>query len=336
MKVFVTGGSGFVGGHVIERLARSHEVLAMARSERSAATVTKLGARPVSVDLGAITARHLEDVEAVVHAAAYVEEWGSRADFYRANVEGTARVLEAARAARVPRFVHIGTEAVLFDGHDLRDVDESAPYPVRQRYLYSETKAEAERLVLGASSEDFFTTSLRPRLVWGPRDTTVLPVLLRMAEKGKFSWLDGGHHETSTVHVRNVAQAVELALHRGRSGRAYFVADEGTRTYRDFLGALARTRGVTLPERSMPGSIARPFASTIEALWRAFGIRSAPPVTAFAVAMMSRSVTVRTDRARDELGYVPEVSVEQGLAELHGDARAPGVRITPSVREARP
>ena len=308
----------------------------MARSERSASIVKELGAKPVPVDLQSIAVRHLEGVAVVVHAAAYVEEWGSRADFRRANVEGTAQVLEAARTARVSRFVHIGTEAVLFDGHDLRDVDESAPYPVRQRYLYSETKAEAERLVLGASSEDFFTTSLRPRLVWGPRDTTVLPALLRMAEQGKFSWLDGGLHETSTAHVRNVARAVELALHRGRSGRAYFVADEGTRTYRDFLGALARTRGVTLPDRSMPGALARPFASTIEALWRVFGIRGAPPVTAFAAAMMSCSVTVRTDRARDELGYVPEVSVEQGLAELRGEPRERSGRTAQSVREARP
>jgi hypothetical protein len=260
-------------------------------------------------------------VQAVVHAAAYVEEWGTRADFHRANVEGTARVLEAARAAGVARFVHIGTEAVLFDGHDLRDVDESAPYPDRQRYLYSETKAEAERLVLGASSADLFTVSLRPRLVWGPRDTTVLPVVLRMANEGKFSWLDGGLHDTSTVHVRNVAQAVELALHRGQSGRAYFVADEGTRTYRDFLGALARTLGVTLPERSMPGALARPFATIVEALWRGFGIRRAPPVTAFAVAMMSRTVTVRTDLAREDLGYRPEVSVDEGLAELLAAAR---------------
>jgi len=316
MKVFVTGGSGFVGGHVIERLSPRHEVRAMARSERSAATVRGYGAAPVTCDLDAVGPEHLAGVDAVVHCAAYVEEWGTRDDFWKGNVEGTSRMLDASRRAGVRRFVHIGTEAALFDGRDLVDVDEAYPYPARQRYLYSETKAEAERRVLGADGEGFTTISLRPRLVWGPRDTSVLPAVLRMAREGAWAWLDGGRHDTSTAHVANVALAVELALTAGRGGQAYFVADEGTRTMREFLGALAATQGVALPERSMPGALARPLASAVEATWRALGIRKAPPMTAFAIAMMSRTVTVKTDKARAELGYAPAVSVADGLAAM--------------------
>ena len=117
----------------------------------------------------------LVGAEVVVHAAAFVEEWGTREQFWQGNVEGTTRMLAAAKAGGVRRFLHVGTEAALFDGHDLRDVDESAPYPARQRYLYSETKAEAERRVLAANAAGFETLSVRPRLVWGPRDTSVLP-----------------------------------------------------------------------------------------------------------------------------------------------------------------
>lgn len=316
MKVFVTGGSGFVGGHVIERLAARHEVLAMARSARSAEAVRKFGATPVTCDLDTLDATHLADVDAVVHCAAYVEEWGTREDFWRGNVDGTTRALDAARRAGVRRFIHIGTEAALFDGHDLVDIDETAPYPARQRYLYSETKAEAERRVLAANTESFTTISLRPRLVWGPRDTSVLPAVLRMAREGAWAWLDGGRHLTSTVHVGNVALAVELALTAGEGAQAYFIADEGTRTMREFLDALAKTQGVTLPERSMPGAVARPLAAAVEGAWRLFGVRKAPPMTAFAIAMMSRSVTVKTDKARAGLGYAPTVSVAEGLAAM--------------------
>ncbi|MFO0628446.1 MAG: NAD-dependent epimerase/dehydratase family protein [Polyangiales bacterium] len=316
MKVFVTGGSGFIGGHIIERLARNHAVLAMARSDASAARVAGYGATPVRCDLHDITAAHLEGCDAVVHCAAFVEPWGTRAQYWEGNVEGTARVLAAARAAGVGRFVHIGTEAALFDGRALDDVDESAPYPSAQRYLYSETKAEAERRVLAANAPGFVTLSLRPRLVWGPRDGTVLPEVIRMARAGAWAWMDGGRARTSTTHVENLAHAVSLALTRGEGGAAYFVADDGTRTMRTFLDALARTQGVTLGARSIPGFVARGAATMLEAAWRVLGLRRPPPMTAFAAAMMSRTVTVNTGRARAALGYAPVRSVEEGIAAL--------------------
>ncbi|WP_438042711.1 NAD-dependent epimerase/dehydratase family protein [Sorangium sp. So ce128] len=318
MKVFVTGGSGFIGGHLIEGLVRAgHEVSALARSPRSADVVRRYGAAPVSADLGTLNGEDLAGAEAAVHCAAYVEEWGTRAQFWEGNVEGTARVLDAARAAGVRRFVHVGTEAALFDGHDLIDIDETHPYPERQRFLYSETKAEAERRVLAANEPGGMTTvSIRPRLVWGPRDATVLPIVLRMAREGSFAWLDGGGARTSTTHVANLVHALLLALERGQGGRAYFVADDGTRTFRDFLTALARTQGVVLPGRSVPSAVALPLAALIEGAWRLIGVRRAPPMTRFAVAMMSHSVTVKTARARAELGYAPIIGVEEGLEQL--------------------
>jgi hypothetical protein len=317
MKVFVTGGSGFVGGHLIEQLVREgHEVSALARSDKSADVVRGFGATPARADLGSVKGADLGGAEAVVHCAAYAEEWGSREQFWEGNVEGTARMLRAAREAGVGRFVHVGTEAALFDGHDLVDIDETYPYPARQRYLYSETKAEAERRVLDANDAHMTTLSVRPRLVWGPRDATVMPVVLKMAREGKFAWLDGGRAQTSTTHVLNVVHALSLALTRGTGGRAYFVADDGTRTLREFLTAQARAQGVELPARSIPGAVARPLAAAVEGAWRALGLRGAPPMTAMAIAMMSRTVTVRTDRARAELGYAQVIGIEEGLRSL--------------------
>jgi hypothetical protein len=317
MKVFVTGGSGFVGGHLIEQLVREgHEVRALARSDKSADVVRGFGATPARADLERVKGADLEGAEAVVHCAAYAEEWGTREQFWEGNVEGTARMLRAAREAGVPRFVHVGTEAALFDGHDLVDIDETYPYPARQRYLYSETKAEAERRVLGANDANMTTLSVRPRLVWGPRDATVMPVVLKMAREGRFAWLDGGRARTSTTHVLNLAHALSLALGRGTGGRAYFVADDGTRTLREFLTAQARAHGVELPARSLPGALARPLAAAVEGTWRALGLGGAPPMTAMAIAMMSRTVTVKTDRARAEMGYAPVISFEEGLGSL--------------------
>ncbi|NUO50866.1 MAG: NAD-dependent epimerase/dehydratase family protein [Polyangiaceae bacterium] len=317
MKVFITGGSGFVGGHAIEALVREgHEVSALARSAEAADRVRSYGASPVSGSLGAIDAALLKGNDAVVHAAAYVEEWGTREQFWKANVEGTQNLLDASKEAGVRRFVHVGTEAAVFSGEDLVDIDESFPYPESQKYLYSETKAEAERRVLSANSTALETISIRPRFVWGPRDTSVLPAIVKMAKAGRFAWLDQGHKRTSTTHVANLVHALVLALDHGTPGRAYFVADDGTRTLREFLTALAGTQGVDLGTRNMPSAVARPLARVVETTWRTLRLRGAPPIVRFSVDMMSSAVTVKTDRARKELGWAPVIGVDQGLAAM--------------------
>lgn len=316
MKVFVTGASGFIGGHIVERLKRNHELVALARSPSSEVAVRALGAEPVRGELGAVSTAALRGCDAVVHAAAFVGEWGTRKDFWSANVEGTSQLLAASRAANVRRFIHIGTEAALFDGEDLIDIDESQPYPARQRFLYSETKAEAERRVLAAGDEVFTTMSLRPRLVWGPRDTSVRAAIAAAAKAGRFAWLRrrDGDISTSTTHVANLVHAVELALERGRSQQAYFIADDGTRSLRTFLTSYLAKNGVTLGDKEVPAGVARAAAAAVEGMWRLFGIQRPPPMTRFSASMMSATITVRTDKARAELDYVPAVSFATAMA----------------------
>lgn len=316
-RVFVTGGSGFIGGHVIERLAgQGHEVLAMARSEKSAEAVAKLGARAVKGDLESVQAADLERATHFVHCAARVEEWGTRAEFWAANVDGTERMLEVAKEAGVSRFVHVGTEAAIFTGRDLVDVDETFPYPEHHRYLYSETKAEAEKRVLAADRPGSFRTlSVRPRFVWGPRDATLLPEICRAAKEGRFSWIDGGRAKSSHTHVRNLCAGIDAALERGEGGRAYFVTDDEVHTFKEMLTLLCGAYGVTLGTRSTPSFVARPLASTVETLYGALG-RPRSPLSRLAVDMFACNVTINTDRAREELGWAPEISFADGVEQL--------------------
>ena len=313
MRIFITGGTGFVGGALITRLKKSHKIKAMTRSEAGSKKIAALGAEPVKCSLQNIKAEHLQGSQVVIHSAAYVEEWGSRKDFWQANVEGTRNMIAAAREAGIQRFIFIGTEAALFDGHDLKDIDEQHPYPASTPFLYSETKREAEKIVLSANGPGLLTLSIRPRFVWGPGDTSILPTIIEMVTREKFMWLNNGEALTSTTYIDNLTQCVERALGRGQGGHAYFVADKQVNTMKSFLTRMLETQGITIPEKSVPAWLAKTAAFIVETIWRLFRIKSKPPMTRFGVSMLAANCTVKTDKARRELGYAPEVTVDQGL-----------------------
>lgn len=319
MRIFLTGGSGFIGAAIARALAPTHALSGMARSAASAQALHSLGVEPVRTALGEVQPDQLAGVDVVIHCAAHVAQWGRREDFWQANVEGTRQLLHAARQAGVHRFIHMGTEAALFDNADLVDIDETQPYPPRWRHLYCETKAAAEQAVLAANSNSLQTVVLRPRLVWGPGDQTILPDLLRMVRSGQYWWVDGGRARTSTCHIANLVHATELALEAGNAGHSYFIVDPGTTTYREFLTALLATAGVTPPQRSMPSWLLRGMAGTLDLLWRGLRLRGEPPLTPFAAAMLSAHCTIASDRAERELGYVPVIDRASGLAQLSGN-----------------
>jgi nucleoside-diphosphate-sugar epimerase len=317
MRIFVTGATGFIGGAIACKLAGPHEVYAMSRSAGGDAIVKEHGAEPVRGDLASLEPGALPEVDAVVHCAAWVEPWGTREQTWAINVGGTDRVLAAARAASARRFVHMSTEAVLWRGQHLRDVDETHPYPESTPFLYAETKAEAERRVLAANGDGGMTTiALRPRFVWGPGDRTILPEAKAMVAKGAFVWVDGGRARTSTTHVANLAHATELALEKGSGGETYFVTDGVETDFRSFLTQLLATEGVEVPERSLPGWLVRPTAVALEAVWRALGVTSAPPLTRHAVELLCCDCTLRIEKARRGLGYEPVITPEAGLRGL--------------------
>jgi nucleoside-diphosphate-sugar epimerase len=326
--VFVTGGSGFLGGALLDALAeRGETARALARSAAAEAVVTARGALPVRgdlTDLAALTAA-MRGAELVVHCAARLAgSWADLADFERTNVEGTRVVLQAARSAGVPRLVLVSTEQVVLGDRPLVDADESWPYPARWPGPYARTKAEAEQLVLVASTPELATVAVRPRMVWGRGDTTLLPALVDAARSGRLRWVDGGDHLTSTTHVRNAVEGILAAADRGRGGQAYFVTDGAPLPFREFATALLATQGVPAPTGTVSGRVARAAASGAGALWRALPLPGRPPLDLTAVRVVGETCTLRDDRARRELGYEGQVTRARGLAELRSERSPAG------------
>jgi nucleoside-diphosphate-sugar epimerase len=316
---FVTGGSGFIGGALIRRLvADGIDVHALVRSETAARKVRAIGGTPIAGDLADVPSMAVgaQYCELAFHCAAHLGDWGSRDEFERVNVEGTRNVLAAARQAGLRRFVHVGTEAALLAGKPLVEVDERAPLRFDSPALYSSTKARAEAAVIEANGEGLDTVIVRPRFVWGRGDTTLLPAIAEAVKAGRFAWIGGGRHRTSTTHIDNAVHGLRLAAERGAPGGVYFVTDGEPVVFREFVTRLLATQGIDAPGRSVPMPVARALAATGETAWRALPLPGRPPLTRLALWVSGLETTLDITRAREELGYAPATTIDQGLAEL--------------------
>jgi nucleoside-diphosphate-sugar epimerase len=220
------------------------------------------------------------------------------------------------KQAGARRFIHMGTEAAIVRGRHLRGVDETAPLAFDSPYPYCRTKALAEQAVRDENCAGFETIVLRPRFIWGPGDQTILPLLKEMAASGRWMWIDHGRAVTSTTHIENLVDAIDLALTGGQPGEAYFILDEGERSMKAMLSGLAASVGVALPDRSIPYRLADTFAAVSEGAWRLFRLSGDPPLTRHAAMVMARDCILIGTKAKKELGYRPRVTVEEGLAAL--------------------
>ena len=319
MRVCLTGGTGFIGGAVAQRLLeRGDALVLLARNRPRAARLEGLGARVVEGDLldPEAVSRAAGGCEAVVHCAGVPRPAPTRV-FRRVHVDGTRIVVDAARAAGVRRLVHIASQAVLFDGRDIDAPEDSLAPPARHIDPYSATKAEGERIALAANEPGGLqTTSLRPAVVWGRGDTTLLPALLRLALGPVGIPMCGdGENIEATTHVRNVVSGVIAALDSPRApGRAYLLVDDFVIRWKDFMSRLAEAAGVAPRFFRVPAFIAGPAARAID---RAAGLLGLPvPLAYFGVRMALTSRRYRATRAREEIGYAPAVFLEEGLADL--------------------
>jgi nucleoside-diphosphate-sugar epimerase len=314
-KVFLTGGSGFLGRYLIAALKdNGAEVFALARSAASAETVARRGALPIAGDLDGDGSwrRAVADCDMVLHAAALLVPYAPYKEFYGANVEGTRRLLTAAKSGGVRRFVQVGAAAVVMGApRHMRDVDETAPLQTPAFAPYIATKSIAEREIRAASREGFDALVVRPPAIWG-QGSHLAASLKESLSKGQFALIDGGRAEMSTCHAANVASGAIAALDRGKGGEAYFLTDADTTTFRDFAASMVGVdalKGV----RSFPFWAAWQIGGLQQQLadWR---LLKNPAITRGLLRLIGKDFTISIAKARRDLGWTPKVTRAQGAA----------------------
>lgn len=318
MRVFVTGGSGFLGRHLIRRLVQEgHQVLALARTAESASILRQQGCVTVAGDLGSLNAwsHTLSSADVVVHAAAPVEFWGEWPHFEEQIVTATIALYRAANHAGVAHFIYISSEAVLQGDKPLLDITEAEPYPAEPNSIYGRAKKMAE-IRLRQSHFDACITILRPSFIWGS-NCPALDRICDMARKGRFVWLDQGSSPFERVHVDNAVEAILLAFRRQRDG-LYLLTDDDPGSVRDFLEPVFSSQHLAIPRASVPSMLLKPTARGMELLWQSLNIKRAPLLTRFEVAFLSQPRRYDISHIRRELGYEPVINTATGLAHLEG------------------
>lgn len=206
--VLVTGGTGFLGSHLVDRLLEDgRQVTVVSRSRRP-----QLVARGVRVVVGplhepTVCTEAVDGAATVFHVAARVGVWGRHADFHRDNVVATKTLLHAAQAGGVKRFIHTSTPSVVYNGRDLAGANESLPLTTDCPSPYPLTKAQAEAAIIAANRKGFLTTALRPHLIWGIGDPHLVPRILARARAGRLRIVGEGKNLVDMVHITNATQA---------------------------------------------------------------------------------------------------------------------------------
>jgi len=301
MRIAVTGAGGFVGSHVCRALrADAHEVLPFGRRPATALGAPIAGYRQWDVSQ---RTDNLDGVDAVVHCAAAVGQWGSFDDYHAVNVRGTEHVV--ASLPRGARLVHISTASVYAKGGAVA-LREDQPLVERGLSAYAATKASADRYLL---SLDRSIVLLRPHIVYGPGDTTLWPRVLAAVRGRSLSIPGDGRARVSTTHIDHLVQAVGLALRPNAPRGAFNVADVEPTTVSSLLETMFRRHGLDIRLRYVPRPLAWGAALACEAVWSALRRATEPPITRYMVASLADHCVLDISRARERLGFTPQWSI---------------------------
>jgi nucleoside-diphosphate-sugar epimerase len=319
-RILVTGGGGFLGQALVRRLRnKGYAVRSFNRR-----TYPELETLHVEQIQGNVSDPHAVDqacrgVELVFHVAAKTGIWGKYQDYFDTNVLGTRNIISSCLKQGVRRLVHTSSPSVAYNQNSVEGADESIPCPKTYLTHYQKTKFLAEQDVIRASGTALKTIVLRPRLIWGPGDNQLAPRMI--AQASRLVQVGDGRNLVDTVYIDNAADAHVLAAEKlrtnpGLSGRVYFISQDEPRYLWDMINGILQAAGKPPVRKSIPAGLAYALGAMLEFVYKGLCLQSEPRMTRFLANELSQAHWFDIRAAKNDLGYVPKITTEEGLKRL--------------------
>lgn len=317
MKALVTGATGFLGGALTRRLhSMGWNVTALGRNISKLDQLENEGVRAFQIDLKDknVMIDACKNQEIVFHCAAFPSPWGNFEKFYQANVIGTRNVIRGCEEHKIKRLVHVSTPSLYFGYSSRMNVKETdaLPEPVSN---YSATKILAEEEVDKAFANGLSTITIRPRAIFGPGDTVIFPRLIPRLQSGRLPILGDGENVVDLTYIENVVDALLLCAEAPAStfGKKYNISNGEPVKIWKLVERICKALNLPYSKRRISYRTANAAASVLELMYTLIPTYPEPPLTRVAVSMLANNTTLDITAAKNELGYQPKVSVDEGF-----------------------
>jgi nucleoside-diphosphate-sugar epimerase len=319
----VTGATGLLGSHIVEKLVEQGQpVRALVRPRSDTRIMESFGgvelARGDVTDLASLR-EACKGIKTVYHAAAAVGDWGSWKDYFvPVTIGGTENMIAAAREAGVERFLHVSSISAY--GHPNGKglvLDESAPLGrnLHKWSYYSRAKVEAEKMVWAAHERgEIQATVVKPSWLYGPRDRASMPRIIRALKAGKGKLLGDGQNRLNLTYAGNEAEGCILAATNPKAvGENYNLSCDGVITQAEYFNKIAEAVGAEPVKRHVPYGVAYNAAFWMEFFGHLVGRKKPPLVTRYSIWLIGRQCFFSEQKARHELGWQPTVGYDEGI-----------------------
>jgi len=309
MRAFVTGGSGFIGSHLIDALLEAGWRVAAISHRAPILQADRVEVAPIEMtDVSELTAE-MRGAEVVFHLASAVGSSGAaRDDYFQTNAAGAEAVLEAARRAGVDRIIHFSSAGVLGAVREGELAGED--YPAQPILPYDHAKRAGEEAARRYAAEGMNVVIVRPGWVYGPRDRRTFK-LIRQIARGRFVMATKGAARQSPVYVEDLVKGVLQAAARGAAGQVYHLGGPQIMTAREIVDEVAAACGRAIPRFRIPALPARLAAFLLEKAF--FPLHREPPLSRPKLSFFSHSKALSIEKARREFGYSPQIEFRRGV-----------------------
>lgn len=318
MKVIITGATGFLGRNLAESFnAGGLEVTATGRSFAVGDEFRKKGIRFKKADI--LDLNQLNNAfspsDVVIHCAGRSGPWGRYRDFYDTNVIGTRNVIKLCKKHHIKKIIFISTPSMYYTGKNRYDISESEPLPNRQASNYSKTKLIAEKELMALSRQGFKIIIFRPRALYGPYDNTIIPRILRLADKKQMPLINNGKALVDITCVGNFVEVVRKGLTAPDDvwNEIYNISNDDPIRIKEWFSQVLNIFNRPFEPENIPEPSAKIVAGLMEFYSYLPWVKKEPSMTRFTVGYMAKSMTLSIDKAKQKLGYSPQITNQQGF-----------------------